>query len=274
MTFNASCLENKKYNCLPKYDSSNDARLRRWEVILLAVESDPTIYNESKYTTITGFVVYVGYTGREDTRGRENALFGVEQLIRSIWYLDLIGKTVSMTARFYKPIELVEPERLNWLNYSSEPNVNYPYSTVIPLWAYGIDLKALPQELVVRQLDVMYRHEKVSIIRNPLIVSISDPAYVNHFTELHFCNRIFLRSDEFNLLYEDKILYYIPKDSYLFIGEFSLVHDLGTFIRKHIGAYICVENTSYGHMNGVKACFSALVSIQTAVLMICIYTSI
>jgi len=407
VSFNASCLDNQKYNCLPKYVSSDEARVRKWEVILFSVESDATIHNGSRNDTITGFVVYVGYTGREGTQERENALFGLGHLMRNVWYLDLIEETVSLTASFYEPIELLIPEseasnrfsrsivndsnsifsstpkygssepNANGLvsrnpsnslyepnvdvtdsstprygssepngngpdsstprygssepngngpdsstprygssepngngpdsstptNGSSDPNLNYPDFTtpwyfggyqydvimttnppstvqksairVVPAWAYKSNLETIQKELDFRQLDVVYRHEGVSIANTEIgmIVTISDPGYVNHFTELHFCNRIILRADEFYLLYKNRILYYIHKDRYLFIGEFSLIHDPFRF-NKTIGAYVCIENTSFEPVRGVNAGFRALVSIQAVVLMLCIHTSI
>ena len=319
---------------MPKYASSNDARIRRWEVILLSIESDATVYNKSRENTITGFVVYVGYTGKKDKNGREKALFGLGTLIRSVWYLDLIDKTVSLTASFYKPIELVEPDvedpysSTTWYSWSSStpsygssepsnneqkssimwngssaPNISYPDLTtplhfdnelsmfdvmptnspepvkrsvirVIPMWAYDGNLEALQKELVFKQLDVVYTHEDVIITKFYHIVTISDPAYINHFTELHFCNRIVLRSDEFRLLYDDRILYYIPKNRYFYIGEFSLVHDPVTFNKTSIGAYVCVENTSFGPLNGVGVGYRTLLNMQAVVLMLCMHTSI
>jgi len=472
MSFNAACFDNQKYNCLPKYVSPNDARIRKWEVILFSVESDATLHNGSRNDTISSFVVYVGYTGREGTQEKENALFGLGHLMKNVWFLDLIEETVSLTASFYEPIELVVPESETFNRFSrsivndsniiisstpiygvSEPNVNSPYSStpmygpsepkvnspdsstpvygpseqkvnspdsstpvygpseqkvnspdsstpmygpsepkvnspdsstpmygvseptvnspdsstpmygsaepnvnspdsstpmygvsepkvnspdsstpmygssepngnvtdsstpkygssepitnnpdfstpwyfggydydvpwtsppstvqesairVIPAWAYKINLETIQKELDFRQQEVVYRHEGVSVINDDSSLTISDPAYVNHFTELYFCDRLIIRADEFHLLYKGRILYYIPKDRYLFIGEFALVHDPVTF-KKIIGAYVCIDNTSFEPVRGVNAGFRALVSIQAVVLMLCIHTSI
>jgi len=221
--------------CMPRKPTT---KLFDWQIVVLGIESEETIH-EAKLMVL----LCLNTTQEDLEKGdiRDIVLRDTLQMTTQDWYLYLNGRNVSLKPNFFLPIGIVQ-----WPEYVESPDIGD--ITAVPAWLYGQEKDNITDQLHTTTQSIVY----VDFTQIALTTSSSiyNTANVNHITEMHYCNQILLRNDEYQLLYNNQILHIISTNHYLYLGQFKVHKDAET--RKVVGVYVCIENTHFKPMTSLS----------------------
>ena len=201
-----------------------------WTIVFVGIESRTEIVYPQQVTKLIVLLCFLGDI--DDVRAILNDSL---EMTSNPWHLALSGQDIPLDPLFYKPISVVPWPELT----TASPEIGE--QTAIPAWMYGQDSSQVKEPLDMPTHNIIYhvtKHIQLATESNFL-----STANINHITEMHYCDQVMLQKGEFQLLYNDQILYVVSTSRFLYCGQFK-VHK-SSFTPEVVGVFVCVENTEY-----------------------------
>jgi len=243
-TFQTAC---GHHDCLP---SLVENLFDDWTITYFGMEH---VVLPNTAEVISNFIVYLR-VGDEQHLDYVDILKNVHLLVSTHWTICVqkLNQSLELKPDFYHPMEVafvLNHQSVKRDNSECLPTnvANYANVKVVPAWTLDKQVEDSDLPLNTNEQSVYYLQDNILPCKATYLSKLGTDfiymwprRHIGHINKMHYCHQIFLKTNEFQLLYNGQLVYYLKRKRYLLKGEFRIHRDVMT--RDILGVFICVED--------------------------------